>query len=91
MHTWYTLVMDDRINPLRELQKPRRFQLMTLLSFMWTVLFCFALGAWLWFDELMIAHLAVLVGIAFTGMIFYGTDGDAPARARAKTSREGRR
>ena len=70
MREWYDVVMDEETNPLSGLHKPRRFQLMTLLSFMWTVIFCFALGAWLWFDELMLGHMAVLLGIAVTGLTF---------------------
>lgn len=73
MREWYDVVMDEEVNPLKELAKPRRFQLMTVLSFMWTVVFCFAAGAWLWFDELMLAHLAVLTGTALTGLTFHRT------------------
>lgn len=71
MREWYDVVMDDDTNPLRNLHKPRRFQIMTVLSFMWTTIFCFSIGAWLWFDELMLAHMAVLFGVAMTGITFH--------------------
>lgn len=83
MREWYDVVMDQEVNPLKELHKPRRFQLMTILSFMWTTIFCFSFGVWLWFDELMLAHLAVLTGIAVTGLTFYRTRRNAESGRRA--------
>lgn len=92
MREWYDVVMDDKANPLKDLHRPRRFQMMTILSFMWTTIFCLAFGTWLWFDELMFAHLAVLVGIAVTGLTFYRArrDGEAerPVAARRDRDRE---
>lgn len=89
MREWYEMVMDDEANPLKDLHKPRRFQIMTVLSFMWTTIFCFALGAWFWFDELMFAHIAVLLGIAITGMTFEKVrrDGRKVIAARAASER----
>jgi hypothetical protein len=55
----YALVMDENVNPLRELQKPRRLQLMTVLSWMWTTIFCTSFGVWYLFDELVVGHMAV--------------------------------
>lgn len=85
MREWYDVVMDEKVNPLKDLHKPRRFQMMTVLSFMWTVIFCFGFGTWLWFDELMFAHMAVLLGIAMTGLIFY-----RERRSAARVRREAR-
>lgn len=91
MRRLYEMVMDDRRNPLRHLDKPRRFQIMTVLAFMWTVIFCFAIGAWLWFDELMLAHLAVLLGIFLTGSTFYGAQRHTVREARRRSAGEGPR
>lgn len=78
MREWYDMVMNEEVNPLKNLHKPPRFQIMTLLSFMWTTLFCFAFGAWLWFEELVLAHMAVLLGITVTGIVFYRARRSAP-------------
>ena len=91
MRDWYDVVMDEEVNPLKDLHKPRRFQMMTLLSFMWTVIFCLSFGVWLWFDELMFAHMAVLTGIAVTGLTFYrARRTERRSRAAAEAARPAR-
>ena len=91
MREWYDVVMDEEVNPLKDLHKPRRFQLMTVLSFMWTIIFCFASGTWLLFDELMFAHMAVLLGIAVTGLTFYRSRRDASEPLEGEAGVSGRR
>ena len=66
----YRLVMDAERNPLRHLFPAQRFQLMTLLSMMWTTIFCTAAGAWYWYGELVAVHLLLTLGVLITGVTF---------------------
>lgn len=66
----YASVMNEEENPLQRLPKVVRFQLMVVLSVMWTTIFSLALGSWLWWGELVIGHVAIAVGILITGMTF---------------------
>jgi membrane protein YdbS with pleckstrin-like domain len=67
---WYRLVMDPRVNPLASLPAAQRFQIMALLSVMWTLVFCAAIGSWLFFGHLVAAHMFVLVGVLVTAWAF---------------------
>ncbi len=91
MPEWYKMIMDSEANPLKDLHKPRRFQIMIVLSFMWTTIFCFSLGAWFWFDELMFAHVAALLGIAITAMTFRQRWLDDREFTPARLNTDGRR
>ena len=71
MSSIYRLVMDPDTNPLWRLPPAQRFQIMVALSFMWTALFCAAAGAWIWYGELMIAHILVATGFVTTGWTFH--------------------
>lgn len=71
MPSWYRMVMDSDRNPLSNLAPARRFQVMVALSIMWTTIFCAAAGAWLWYGELLIGHVAVALGIVITSTTFY--------------------
>ena len=62
--------MDDRINPLAALPASQRFQIMVSLAMMWTAIFCTGAGAWMWYGELVTAHVGVLVGGAATALAF---------------------
>lgn len=66
----HAAVMDPARNPLSGLPQVQRFQIMTLLSIMWTVIFSSALGAWLYFGELVVAHVLLLLGIFVTTYVF---------------------
>ena len=70
MKLLYTAVMDSSVNPLKHLPPAQRFQAMLLLSIMWTTIFCTAAGAWLWYGELLLAHILVLLGIFVTWLVF---------------------
>jgi hypothetical protein len=48
--------------------------MMTILSVMWTTIFCASVGAWMMYGQLVAAHLLVLIGILFTGLTFRGTE-----------------
>ncbi|MDJ0611955.1 MAG: hypothetical protein QNJ67_23485 [Kiloniellales bacterium] len=71
----YRAIMDSDVNPLRNLQPARRFQVMVLLSIMWTTIFCAATGTWLWFGELLAVHLLIALGFLVTGITFYRAQG----------------
>ena len=62
MLSLYRAVMDSDYNPLRSLLPAQRFQVMVLLSVMWTTIFCAAAGAWFWYGELIAVHLLFAFG-----------------------------
>jgi hypothetical protein len=64
------IISDSDKNPLKNLAPAQRFQTMTVLGLMWTVIFCTAAGAWLWFGELVVAHLLLALGALITGFEF---------------------
>ncbi len=66
----YRLVMDSDRNPLNILPPAQRFQLMTYLGLMWTVIFCTSFGAWYWFGHLVIFHVLITLGFVVTGLTF---------------------
>ena len=66
----YDSLMNPEQNPLRTLPRTVRFQAMVYLSIMWTTIFCAAAGAWLWYGELIVAHVLVALGILVTGVTF---------------------
>lgn len=79
----YASIMNEEKNPLRRLPKAVRFQLMVVLSVMWTTIFSLAIGSWLWWGELVIGHVAVALGILITGITFR----EAERRASAPGTR----
>jgi hypothetical protein len=66
----YNLVMDSSRNPLKNLPIAQRFQIMLMLSIMWTSIFSAAAGAWLYFGELMIGHILFVTGTLVTTVVF---------------------
>ncbi len=66
----FDFLMNERKNPLSVLPPMQRFQLMSLLGLMWTLIFCIGSGAWLWFGELAIGHVLVAAGFLVTGLTF---------------------
>jgi hypothetical protein len=70
MLSLYRAVMDPSVNPLRSLPPVQRFQMMLYLSVMWTTIFCAAAGAWIWYGEIVVAHLLVAAGFVVTGLTF---------------------
>jgi len=77
----YRAIMDPSINPLRKLPPVQRFQTMVYLSVMWTTIFCAAAGLWVWYGEIVVAHLLVAGGFVVTGLTFR-------AASRSTTGRE---
>ena len=69
--TYWDVVMNPDRNPLARLPKTVRFQLMTYLALMWTVIFCASAGLFAWLPHFFIAHIALLLlGIFGTSYIF---------------------
>ena len=66
----YKIIMDSDHTPLRRLPKAQRFQIMVMLSMMWTLIFSVGIGTWAWFGQLVVFHLAVLLGVFITGWTF---------------------
>ena len=63
-------VFDDSQNDLGALTKPARFQIMVVLSWMWSTIFSAAVGSYLVFGTTMIAHMLVLLGAFLTIEVF---------------------
>ncbi len=66
----YASVMDPEVNPLRRLPRMVRFQLMTTLAMMWSIVFCFWLGAVQLIGPIWFVHAILLVGVFLTAAIF---------------------
>jgi hypothetical protein len=62
--------MNPEANPLRELPLSQRFQLMVVLSIMWSTIFSGSVGAWYLYGELVVGHVLVLTGVLFTALTF---------------------
>lgn len=89
---WFSVVMNSEINPLRNLAPARRFQVMTLLSLMWTTIFCMGAGAWFYYGELMVFHMLLAAGTLVTGATFETARHTAtpqPATYRDHPARDG--
>ena len=67
--TWNS-VMDAECNPLRNLPKIYKFQIMTYLSIMWCVIFSMCTGYLLILGPSIIAHVLILIGLFFTVKTF---------------------
>jgi hypothetical protein len=63
--------MDPSRNPLAKIAPAQRFQIMTMLAIMWSVIFCSMAGIMVWFPAYVVAHLALLIiGTVLTAMVF---------------------
>ena len=66
----YRSVMNSERNPLRNLPKTARFQLMVVLSWMWSMIFALWIGSVFAFGVSAAAHLLLLVGVFVTAEVF---------------------
>ena len=66
----YNVVMNPELNPLRGLPKIVRFQLMSALALMWSIVFSVWSGMVAWAGPSMAAHAVLLVGVYFTADVF---------------------
>lgn len=76
----YSAIMDPNKNPLAALPKMVTFQLMTTLSWMWSIVFSSWVGSLAVFGPSMAVHVILLVGVFFTIDVF------AKARQRHPTT-----
>lgn len=69
--SYWNVVMNADENPLAKLPKIVRFQLMTMLALMWTIIFCASAGLFAWFPQFVFGHVALLLlGIFATSSVF---------------------
>ena len=69
--TYWDAVMNPERNPLAKLPKIVRFQLMSYLALMWSVIFCASAGLFVWLPHFFIGHaVLLLLGIFGTSFIF---------------------
>jgi Flp pilus assembly protein TadB len=73
MSEFLRFLLDGDRNPLRALPPAQRFQTMAYLALMWTSIFCAGTGAWLWYGELLTAHILVALGFLITTYVFSRT------------------
>ena len=70
LKNFYALVMNSDYNALSSLPNMVKFQLMTILSFMWSIIFTLMVGSYLVLGPTMILHIFFLIGVYFTSEIF---------------------
>ncbi len=78
----YDLVMHEDKNAFSALPNIRKFQLMTILAYMWCAIFSLGVGSYVFFGTSVVLHMLVLIGIFFTADIF------RKARERSMDHRE---
>ena len=66
----YKVIMDSSVNPLANLPKIVRFQLMSTLAFMWSGVFSQWIGNIAIFGPSALGHMLLLVGVFFTSETF---------------------
>ena len=69
----YAAVMDENANPLMSLPRTVRFQIMTVLSLMWSSIFTIWIGSTWILGPTVAAHLLLLLGVVFTADVFSRT------------------
>ena len=68
--TYYNLIMSSEINGLSELPNIVKFQLMILLSFMWSIVFTLMVGSYLVLGPTVLLHVLFLAGVFFTSTVY---------------------
>lgn len=66
----FNLVMDPKQNPLKSLPKVVCFQMMTILSYMWSAVFTIWIGSYMALWPTILGHTALIVAIFFTADVF---------------------
>ena len=78
-------IMDPDRNALMRLPKIVRFQLMVVLSLVWSAIFCVSAGILVWFPGYVLAHVVLLlIGIFGTGWLFRNAQAAAAGKPPAK-------
>lgn len=79
----YDAVMDPEINPLMRLPRVLRYQIMTYLSLMWSIVFSVWIGSMALFGPSMLVHTVLLVGVFITTEVFRRAPQMAPVDHRS--------
>ena len=64
------VVMNPRRNPLSGLLPQQRYQIMVILSVMWSSIFCAVAGLWFFYGAFVLGHILLLLGTVATGLTF---------------------
>ena len=67
---YYNLIMNSDSNGLSNLPNMVKFQLMTILSFMWSIVFTLMVGSYLVLGPTVLLHVLFLAGIFFTSAVY---------------------
>ncbi len=67
---FYKLVMDPEQNPLRNLSKIVKFQIMCLLSMTWSVVFCLSAGILYLYGPTVLIHVLIVATCLYTSEVF---------------------
>jgi hypothetical protein len=70
MKDWYRVIMNSDRNPLGDLPRAQRFQIMVVLGLMWTAIFSAIAGVWFLYEALVILHMLAATGVVLTGATF---------------------
>ena len=70
MREVYEVVMNPELNPLRGLPKIVRFQFMSALALMWSIVFSVWSGMVALVGPSMVVHILLLLGVFFTADVF---------------------
>ena len=74
----YNLIFDAQKNPLWKLPMTVRFQIMMILSFMWSIIFSGIIGTWSYFGYSVILHIPIVFGVVYTSWIFNKSQNKSP-------------
>jgi hypothetical protein len=55
-----------------------RFQVMIILSFMWSIIFSVGIGTWSYFEYSVIIHIPIVLGVVYTSWIFNKSQNKSP-------------
>ena len=66
----YNIVMNSDYNGIANLPNMVKFQLMIILSFMWSIIFTLMIGSFLVLGPTIVLHIFFLIGVYFTSEIF---------------------
>ena len=70
LKNYYNLIMSSENNGLASLPNMVKFQLMTLLSFMWSIIFTLMVGSYLVLGPTILLHILFLLGVYFTSEVY---------------------
>ncbi|MEP6967524.1 MAG: hypothetical protein ABI906_05545 [Pseudomonadota bacterium] len=80
---WNSIMDPDR-NALLRMPKIVRFQLMIVLSVVWSAIFCVSASILVWFPGYVLAHVALLlIGIFGTSWLFRNAEAAAAGKPPA--------